>query len=158
MSNNWQPSSQRRPCSLGYGSVSRRTRHHGQAIRTTIRKSRCHHGASPRHLKAIATEEERTDEHSRSVNCHVSANPQTTPSSGNSFTTTSGSNIPNGSSQMASPPCVILTRRASWNCSTLPRDRGSTNEVQNQKFRTWRKRSALDIVYYRLRSARQNSV
>jgi len=25
---------------------------------------------------------------------------------------------PNGSSQMANPPCVILTRRASWNCST----------------------------------------
>ena len=25
-----------------------------------------------------------------------------------------GSNIPNGSSQMANPPCVILTRRASW--------------------------------------------
>jgi len=39
--------------------------------------------------------------------------------SGNRFTTTCGSNIPNGSSQMAAPPCVILTRRASWNCSIL---------------------------------------
>jgi len=35
-----------------------------------------------------------------------------TPSSGNRFTTTCGSNIPNGSSEMANPPC------ASWNCST----------------------------------------
>jgi len=59
---------------------------------------------------------------------------------------------------MASPPCVILTRRASWNCSTLDAKGEPTNEVQNQKFRTWRKRSALDIVYYRLWSARQNSV
>src|SRR5207249_7605370 len=32
------------------------------------------------------------------------------------------------------------------------------NEIHNQKFHTWRKRSALDIVYYRLWSARQNSV
>ena len=32
--------------------------------------------------------------------------------SGNRFTTTYGSNIPNGSSQMANLPCVILTRRA----------------------------------------------
>src|SRR5881275_3650461 len=33
-----------------------------------------------------------------------------------------GSNIPNGSSQMASLRCVILTRRASWNCSILRRE------------------------------------
>jgi hypothetical protein len=33
----------------------------------------------------------------------------------------SGSNIPNGSSQMASAPRVILTSRASWNCSTFRR-------------------------------------
>src|SRR5207237_10718124 len=45
-----------------------------------------------------------------------------TPSCGNRFTTTSGSNIPNGSSQMASLRCAILTRRASWNCSTLRRE------------------------------------
>src|SRR2546430_6840619 len=32
------------------------------------------------------------------------------------------------------------------------------NEIHNQKFHTWRKRSALDIVYYRLWSARQKSV
>jgi hypothetical protein len=32
------------------------------------------------------------------------------------------------------------------------------NEVQNQMFHTWRKRSALDIVYYGLWSARQKSV
>src|SRR6266480_3785814 len=32
------------------------------------------------------------------------------------------------------------------------------NEIHNQKFHTWRKRSALDIVYYRLWSARQRSV
>ena len=37
----------------------------------------------------------------------------TTLSSGNRFTTTSGSNIPNGSSQMASVPCAILTRHVS---------------------------------------------
>jgi hypothetical protein len=32
------------------------------------------------------------------------------------------------------------------------------NEIHNQKFHTWRKRSALDIVYYRLWLARQKSV
>src|SRR5260370_38399361 len=32
------------------------------------------------------------------------------------------------------------------------------NEIHNQKFHTWRKRSALDIVYYRLWSARQKSL
>jgi hypothetical protein len=32
------------------------------------------------------------------------------------------------------------------------------NEIHNQKFHTGRKRSALDIVYYRLWSARQKSV
>jgi hypothetical protein len=42
-----------------------------------------------------------------------------TRSFGNRFTKTCGSSIPNGFSQMANPPCVILTRRASWNCSTL---------------------------------------
>ena len=42
-----------------------------------------------------------------------------TPSFGNRFTTICGFSIPNGFSQMANPPCVILTRRASWNCSTL---------------------------------------
>src|SRR5438045_9534567 len=42
-----------------------------------------------------------------------------TSSFGDRFTTTCGSNIPNGSSQMANPPCVILTRRVSWNCSAL---------------------------------------
>src|SRR4029453_9036914 len=42
-----------------------------------------------------------------------------TPSSCNRFTTTCGSNIPNGSSQMANPQHVILTKRASRNCSTL---------------------------------------
>src|ERR1041385_1590004 len=35
------------------------------------------------------------------------------PGAGNRFTTTCGSNIPNGSSQMANPPC------ASWKSSTL---------------------------------------
>src|SRR5436190_23254798 len=49
--------------------------HRRQATRTTIRKSRCRRGANPRHLKAIATEEESKDEHSRSANCHVSPNP-----------------------------------------------------------------------------------
>jgi hypothetical protein len=43
-------------------------------------------------------------------------------SSGNRFTTTYGCNIPNGSSQMANLPCVILTRRASWNCSLVKRE------------------------------------
>src|SRR5438128_516630 len=32
------------------------------------------------------------------------------------------------------------------------------NEIQNQMFHTWRKRSALDIVYYGLWSARQKSL
>src|SRR4029434_3088508 len=36
-------------------------------------------------------------------------------------TTTCGSNTPNGSSQMANPPC------ASWNCSTLSRERDPTS-------------------------------
>ena len=51
----------------------------------------------------------------------IAMSPQihTYTSFGNRFTTTCGFNIPNGSSQMASPPCVILTRRASWNCSIL---------------------------------------
>src|SRR5213080_4287619 len=40
-----------------------------------IRKSRCRRGASPPHLKAIATEEESKDEHSRSANCRASPNP-----------------------------------------------------------------------------------
>src|SRR6266513_1884307 len=76
MSSDWQPSSQRWAASSPrYGSASQRTTHHGQATRTTIRKSRCCRGASPRHLKAITTEEESTDEHSRSANCHVSPNP-----------------------------------------------------------------------------------
>src|SRR6266516_7315525 len=76
MSSNWQPSSQRWAASSPlYCSASQRTTHHGQATRTTIRKSRCCRGASPRHLKAITTEEESTDEHSRSANCHVSPNP-----------------------------------------------------------------------------------
>ena len=39
--------------------------------------------------------------------------PITTPNSGNRFTTTCGSNIPNGSSQMANTPC------ASWKYSIL---------------------------------------
>jgi hypothetical protein len=34
-----------------------------------------------------------------------------TPNSSNRFTTICGSNIPNGSSQMANPPCAIRTRR-----------------------------------------------
>ena len=51
----------------------------------------------------------------------------TTPTSGDRFTTTCGSNIPNGSSQMANPPSVILTRRASRNCSTLSRKRDPTS-------------------------------
>ena len=42
-----------------------------------------------------------------------------TPSFGKRFTTTCGSNILNGCSQMASLPFVILTRRASWCCSML---------------------------------------
>src|SRR5206468_7035346 len=50
--------------------------HHGQATRTTTRKSSCRRGTSPRHLKAIATEKESTDEHSRSANCHLSRNSQ----------------------------------------------------------------------------------
>src|ERR1043166_6056405 len=32
------------------------------------------------------------------------------------------------------------------------------NEIQNQKFHSWRKRGAPDIVHYRLWSARQKSV
>src|SRR5207244_10895243 len=43
-----------------------------------------------------------------------------TPSAGNRFTATGGSNIPNGSSHMANHPC------ASWNCSTLSRERNPT--------------------------------
>ena len=38
------------------------------------------------------------------------------PSSSNRFTTICGSNIPNGSSPMATVPRVILTSRALWKC------------------------------------------
>src|SRR5436190_17461256 len=49
--------------------------HHGQATRTAVRKSSCRRGTSPRHLKAIGTQEESTDEDSRSANCDLSPNP-----------------------------------------------------------------------------------
>lgn len=42
-----------------------------------------------------------------------------TPNSSDRFTTICGSNIPNGSSQMANLPSVILTTLASRKCSTL---------------------------------------
>src|SRR5213080_872558 len=45
----------------------------------------------------------------------------TTPGAGNRFTATCGSNIPNGSSQMANPPC------ASWKSSTLSREEDPTS-------------------------------
>ena len=45
--------------------------------------------------------------------CLVSPNPHLCRTPGNRFTTTCGSSIPNGSSQMANPPC------ASWNHSIL---------------------------------------
>src|SRR5438874_6412848 len=48
------------------------------------------------------------------VSCaHGTNRSSTTPGAGNRFTATCGSNIPNGSSQMANPPC------ASWKSSTL---------------------------------------
>jgi hypothetical protein len=53
--------------------------------------------------------------------CLIKSTP--TASSGNRFTTTSGSNIPNGSSQLANAPRVILTSHASWNCSIHSRER-----------------------------------
>jgi hypothetical protein len=48
----------------------------------------------------------------------------------------------------------------SSNChvSPNPSQLSRQNEIQHQKFHTWRKRSALDIVYYRLWSARKKSV
>ena len=49
-----------------------------------------------------------------------------TPSSGNRFTRTFGSNIQNGSSQMANVPCVIRTRRACWKRSTVLGERDPT--------------------------------
>src|SRR5438094_10627040 len=45
-----------------------------------------------------------------------------TRSCGDRFTTASGSNIPNGSSQIAKPRCVILTSRLSLNCSIVQRE------------------------------------
>jgi hypothetical protein len=57
MSSHWRPSLSRWASSSGYGSVSQRTTYRGQATRTTIRKSLCRRGVSPRHLKAIATDE-----------------------------------------------------------------------------------------------------
>jgi hypothetical protein len=59
-----------------------------------------------------------------------------TPSSRNRFTTICGSNIPNGSSQMASAPRVILTRRALWNCSALRRERDPTSLSPSSGHRT----------------------
>src|SRR5207247_8564540 len=50
-----------------------------------------------------------------------------TPHSCYRSTTPCGFNIPNGSSPMAKPPCVILTRRVSWNSSILSREGNSTN-------------------------------
>ena len=50
-----------------------------------------------------------------------------TASSGNRFTTTCGCNIPNGSSQMASPLSAILTSHALWNYSKISHERDPTN-------------------------------
>src|SRR6266478_6011295 len=128
MSSNWQPSSQRWAASSPrYGSASQRTTHHGQATRTMIRKSRCCRGASPLHLKAITTEEESTDEHSRSANCHVSQNPHLHRllSTGSRRPVDPTSRM--GRAKWRIPPSVILTRRASRNCSTLSRKRDPTS-------------------------------
>ena len=61
----------------------------------------------------------------KSIACFTKSTP--TPSFGNRFTTTCGFNIPNGFNQMANPPCVILTRGASWNCSPLCRQGDPTS-------------------------------
>ena len=53
------------------------------------------------------------------ADCHVSSNPHVHRTPGSRFTTICASNIPNGSSQMANPPSVILTTRVSRKCSTL---------------------------------------
>ena len=50
-----------------------------------------------------------------------------TPSSGNRFTTICGSNIPNGSSQMADVPSVILTSHALRNYSKISHERDPAN-------------------------------
>ena len=50
-----------------------------------------------------------------------------TPSSSNRFTTICGSNIPTGLTPMAAPPRVILTSRASGNCSAFRREGDPTS-------------------------------
>ena len=80
-----------------------------------------------------------------------SQNPPPIPSSGNRFTTTYGSNIPNGFCQMANPPCVIPTRRASGNCSTLSRERDPMSLSREWRpfktcvFQGWQRRERRDF-------------
>ena len=85
---------------------------HGANARRRFRRARCGNHLAP-HLNLSPSQ----------LPCITKSTP--TPSSSNRFTTTCGSNIPTGSSQMANPPCVILTSRALWNCSALRRERGS---------------------------------
>src|SRR5205823_14429875 len=108
------------------GSASQRTRHHHQATRTTIRKSRCRRGASPPHLKAIATEEENTNEHSRSVNCHVSPNLTYTELQ-QQIHDDLRIQHPDWVNSDGSSPRVILTSRASGNCSAFRREGDPTS-------------------------------
>ena len=65
------------------------------------------------------------DAHNNKFACLTKSGP--TPSSRNRFTTICGSNIPNGSSQMASPRCVILTSHALRNYSKISHERDPTN-------------------------------
>src|SRR6266496_3682264 len=70
--------------------------------------------------------------------------------------------LPNGiAKETPTPSCVQMIRNNKTPClnsraslSQLSRQ----NEIQNQKFHSWGKRSAPDIVHYRLWSARQKSV
>jgi len=89
-------------------------RAHGAKARRRFRRALCRNRL-PAHLNLSPSQ----------LPCITKSTP--TSSSGNRFTTTCGSNIPNGSNQMANPPYVILTSRASRNYSTLSRERDRTS-------------------------------
>ena len=73
-------------------------------------------GTFPRHTRIF---------YQNQLPCLTKSTP--TPSFGNRFATTFASNIPNGSSQMANAPSVILTSHASWSCSIHSRERDPTS-------------------------------
>ena len=127
MSRKLQPPLQCWLSSSGFGLAFQRTTHHGQATRTTIRKSRCRRGTSPDHSKVITTQEEITNEHSRSANCHLSPNPHLHRAPATDSRRPAGPTSRMGRPQPASASSVTSTRHASGKCSTLWRAKVPTS-------------------------------